>query len=198
MQPGGRSLAVRSVLTELLRRMPGPPPERACEVGVVRVTEIEGDVQDLAVGFFQQCGGDGTARSRQQLLVGEAGLGEPSLESADARADRGCRRLDAGKAVARQRLDDLADRPHEIEGRRRLVPAVDLGGRRRRVRGQPRGEQVARNRDARDRPFERDGCVRETLDAGEAFGPARLALDPRGRQVGPTARRTMATIRPIA
>ena len=125
-----RLAARRPALTELLGRMPRPSPERAREVRMVRVAEVERDVEDLGVGLLEERGRDRASRAREELLVGVPGFGELALQRANAGADGGRGRFDAGIAVPRQRLDDLADRPDEIEARRGELPLVDLDVRR--------------------------------------------------------------------
>src|SRR5206468_11335310 len=74
--------------TELTRGNARPAPEGAREVGMVRVSEIERDIENRRVGFLEDPDGRRDAPVRDEPGDRAPRLGHPALGGADADADR--------------------------------------------------------------------------------------------------------------
>src|SRR6185369_3577365 len=96
--------------TILLRRASGPSPERAGEVGVVGVPEVEREVEDLGVRLLEHGGRRRESGLGDENLVADAGRCEMALERTNCHADEfgGLPNVRV-MFSAGQRLDRLSD-----------------------------------------------------------------------------------------
>ncbi len=111
-----------------LGRAARPPPEGTREMRVVRVTEIERDIEDLGVGLLQQGGRGRKPCPTDQHLVGDPRSSQVALQGPNAHAEQLGGQVDVRIAFPRQRLDHLDDRLDEIRGRV-PTPSTDRGSR---------------------------------------------------------------------
>ena len=84
---------------------------------VVRVGEVECDVEDLGVGLLQQGGRGREPSATDQQLVGQPSRGEVALQGANAHAQKLRGQVDVRIVFPRQHLDRLDDRRDEVAGR---------------------------------------------------------------------------------
>jgi hypothetical protein len=100
-------------------------------VRVVRVAEVERNIEDLRLRARQQVDGLHEPHLLRDVLEAQAALLEPSLQGADRETERPGDALDPGKTgVRRDDRDHLAEPAEEIHRRRVSAPCLDVDVRR--------------------------------------------------------------------
>ena len=84
---------------------------------VIRVAEVECNVEDLGVGLLQHAGRGREPCPTDQQLVGDPSRGEVALQGANVHAQKLRGQVDVRIAFPRQHLDRLDDRRDEVSGR---------------------------------------------------------------------------------